>query len=81
MQYVKLLIFYISAFFLVYLYKIFVMSWLERINNTELLIITGDGKESRPLWIESKRIIHNENNDLKQAIEIAFEIFFKGIQK
>ena len=31
------------------------MSWLERINNTELLIITGDGKEYRPLWIESKR--------------------------
>ncbi|MBN1932731.1 MAG: TetR/AcrR family transcriptional regulator [Desulfobacterales bacterium] len=33
------------------------------------------------LWIESKRIIHNENNDLKQALETAFEIFFKGIQK
>lgn len=33
------------------------------------------------LWIESKRIIHNENNHLKQAIEIAFEIFTKGIKK
>ena len=33
------------------------------------------------LWVESKRIIHNENNHLKQALEIAFEIFTKGIQK
>lgn len=33
------------------------MSWLDRINNTELLIVTGDGKEYRPLWIESKRNI------------------------
>ncbi len=33
------------------------------------------------LWGESKRIIDNNKNYLKQAFEIEFDIFFRGIKK
>jgi AcrR family transcriptional regulator len=33
------------------------------------------------LWEESKRIINQESNSLKETLEIAFEIFAQGIKK
>ncbi len=33
------------------------------------------------LWEESKRIINNEKNYVKQTLEVAFEIFGRGIRK
>jgi hypothetical protein len=33
------------------------MSWLDRIQNTTLTIITGDGKEYTPIWMEAKKNI------------------------
>jgi AcrR family transcriptional regulator len=33
------------------------------------------------LWEESKRIINEESNSLKETLEIAFEIFAQGIKK
>jgi hypothetical protein len=31
------------------------------------------------LWEESKRIIDDEKNYLKQTLEVAFEVFTRGI--
>ena len=33
------------------------------------------------LWEESKRIFEEDNDSLKETLEIAFDIFAKGIKK
>lgn len=45
------------------------MSWITRIKDIELTIITGDGKEYRPLWKEAKKNI-NFNTEAFDFIDI-----------